>query len=72
MVHLPRNLCNYEVDRLKVEHLPAGRQVTEREKKSIRCQTACCPNPFSLGLKRFDDLSKEFLFGQQPGRKMKI
>ena len=36
------------------------------------CQTACCPNPFSLGLKRFNDRSKEFLFGQLPVRKMKI
>jgi len=97
-------------NRLRLERLRAGRQVTERiEKNSVRCQTACCPSPFSLGLKRFltnlrlatavsklalraqtvdianlplrqdllakkrfNDRSKEFLFGQRPVRKMNI
>ena len=36
----------------------------------LRVLTACCLNPFSLGLRRFNDRSKEFLFGQRPVKKL--
>jgi len=36
MAHLLGKLCNYGAEHLKLEHLPAGRRVTERKEKEYQ------------------------------------
>ncbi|MBW2035858.1 MAG: hypothetical protein JRI41_00045 [Deltaproteobacteria bacterium] len=43
MTHLLGKLCNYGVEHLKLEHLPAGRRVTERKEKEY--QVSCVRRP---------------------------